>query len=104
MKLRNLTESETETVRACLQCVAEGNVILHDFEFSSLIGVEVSEFIDIYNQWPEIDESNEIVNMAMNNAMNNLLGYCHGRHDNWSDYMDISLDEIRKVFEKWRGE
>ena len=87
-----------------MQCVAEGHVILHDFEFQTIMGVDVEEFIDIVEAWPEIDEKNEKVKSAINNSMNNLLGYPHGMHNKWSEVMDPSLQEIARIFRKWRGD
>ena len=41
---------------------------------------------------------------ALNNAMNNLLGYPHGKHDAWTKYFDFTPEELRAVFVKWRGD
>ncbi len=101
MKLRNLDQKETEIVRKCMECIADGKVILHDFEFHVVMGVTVEEFIEIYNSWPEINENDNVVSTAINNSMNNLLGYPHGKHHRWEEFIDVPLDKIAKVFNKW---
>ena len=103
MKLENLTEEETSVVKACMDCVAGGKVILHDFEFQTVMGVDVDEFLAIVNAWPDIDEKNENIRMAINNSINNLLGYHHGMRKRWHEVMPISLEEISRVFRKWKG-
>lgn len=103
MKLKNLNEDETEIVRSCLECVADGNVILHDREFQTTMGVEAEWFVAMFAKWPEIDESDMNTRIAINNALNNLLGYPHDFHDKWEVVMDTPLAEIDRNFQKWRG-
>ncbi len=43
MTLTNLTEDEKQIVFECLKCVASGKVILHDWEFPIIMGVELEE-------------------------------------------------------------
>lgn len=104
MKLQNLTEDETNTVYTCLKCVAGGKVIHHDVEFYTIMGIEIEEFLDIYKKWPNILETKTNVMLGINNSMNNLLGYPHGKYEQWDEVMEISLKEIERVFKKWRGE
>jgi len=103
MKMNNLSNDETSIVYECLKCVVEGKVILHDWEFSTIIGIEVSEFKSIFKQWPKIDETDKNIKMVINNTMINLLSYPHGKEANWSEYMATSLADIETVFQKWHG-
>ena len=102
MPLANLTQDERNVVFECLKCVAAGKVIKHDWEFQMLVGMSVSAFKKITKALPNIDDSNKEVYSAINNAMNNLLGYPHGCHDEWQKYMLIPIAEIERVFTKWR--
>ncbi|MGB2832318.1 MAG: hypothetical protein WBC07_05160 [Methylotenera sp.] len=103
MPLADLTEKERQVVFECLKCVAAGKVILHDWEFQTLFGITASAFKKIAKDVPKIDDSNIRVRMAINNAMNNLLGYPHGYHEKWAEVMPIPLAEIERVFTKWRN-
>lgn len=102
MPLADLTDDERAVVFECLKCVAAGEIIQHDWEFPTLMGIEVDAFKQLVQKLPHIDDTSEQVNIAINNAMNNLLGYPHGHHQHWEQYMPISLDEIERVLIKWR--
>jgi len=84
--------------------VAAGTVIKHDWEFQTIFGIEVSEFLAVVKAWPNVDDSNEITNLAINNSIINLLSYLHGCYAEWEKHMPSSLVEIARVFFKWRGE
>jgi hypothetical protein len=104
MHLADLTEEDRQVIFACLKCVASGSVIPHDSEFQTIFGIEVSELTTIVEAWPNVDDSNDVVNLAINNSMVNLLGYPHGRDHEWEKYMPILLSEIARIFDKWHGE
>jgi hypothetical protein len=87
-----------------LQCVAAGTVIKHDWEFQTISGIEVTEFLAVVKAWPNVDDSNEITNLAINNSMIHLLSYPQGCYAEWEKHMPISRVEIARVFFKWRGE
>src|SRR5689334_20281880 len=103
MALNNLTEEETDVVFQCLRCVATGEVILNDSEFPTLFGIEFNTLKEIVRSLPNIDESKEEIQLAINNSLNNLLGYPHGRHSRWSNYISVSQSEVARIFSKWRG-
>ena len=102
MPLSSLLPKELDIVRSCLECVATGEVIFHDFEFEAIMGVTVDEFLSVYESWPELDETELKVRLSINNALNNLLGYPHGANLHWEQHVGYTVDEIRLVFSKWR--
>ena len=104
MPLADLTEEEKAVVFDCLKCVASGKVILHDWEFPTLFGIEVADLLAVVEQWPDVDDSQVTVSLAINNSMNHLLGYPHGQHARWAEFMPVSQAEVSRVFQKWRGE
>jgi len=103
MELKNLTLDESEIVRQCMQCVANGNVILHDVEFQTIIGLEVDEFLEIFRAWPNLDENDKYVKLAISNTLNNLIGYPHDMQKSWNEVMETPLSEITRIFQKWKG-
>jgi hypothetical protein len=103
MALNNLTEEETEIVFQCLRCVATGEVILNDWEFQTVFGIEFETLEAIVRLLPNIDESKEEVQLTINNSLNNLLGYPHGQHSKWSKHIDVPQAEVARIFSKWRG-
>jgi hypothetical protein len=104
MPLADLNDAEKHVVFECLKCVATGTVIKHDWEFQTIFGIEVAQLVAVVEAWPNIDDSDEVASLAINNSMNNLLGYPHGCHADWDKHMPIPLREIARVFQKWRGE
>jgi hypothetical protein len=98
MPLVNLTEEEKAVIFDCLKCVASGKVILHNWEFTTIFGIEVPEFLVIVDRWPNVDDSEVSVFLAINNTMNNLLGYPHGQ--DLSEYIRAPRSEITRVFQK----
>jgi hypothetical protein len=86
----------------CLRAAAEGP-IFPDWELHTLFGLTRSEVARIVAEWPPIEED-EDVSLAINNAMNSLLGYPHERDDVWPDYISGPREEVARVFAKWRGE
>lgn len=104
MPLDALTDDEKRVVHACLECVAAGDVILHDWEFATIMGIDPAEFRSVVDAWPDVDDSDEIVCLAINNSMNNLLGYPHAFHDDWDSRIPVKKAEIVRVLSKWRGD
>ncbi len=103
MPLSSLEPRELEIVRSCLECIAGGEVIFHDFEFDAIMGVTVEEFFTIYDDWPLLDEADEKVLLVINNTFNNLLGYPHGLQLHWEQYVGHTVEEIGVVFGKWKS-
>ena len=104
MPLADLDGGERQAVFECLKCVAAGFVIQHDAEFQTIMGVEVSVVKSVVDAWPNLDDSDDIVRLVINNSMNNLLGYPHGKHLEWERYNPVPLSEVARIFEKWRGD
>ena len=103
MPLADLNAAEQLTVRECLAAAANGP-FFPDWEFQTLFGVERSEVRSILDAWPNLDETNENVLLAINNSMNHLLGYPHGREREWSQYISARPEDVARILQKWRSE
>lgn len=68
-----------------------------------MFGLERSRLKKILQSWPDLNETDETVVLAINNSFNNLLGYPHGLHDNWSDYIPVDSQELARIYAKWKG-
>jgi hypothetical protein len=99
----SLTEGEKHVVHECLLAAAEGP-FFPDWEFHTLFGMERAELVEITAAWPAIDEDDEKVDLAINNAMNNLLGYPHERGDVWPEYVSVPRHEVDRILWKYRGD
>ncbi len=104
MPLVDLTDEERDVVYQCLCCISSGSVI-PDWEFHTLFGVEFVELQKIVARWPDLDDSDIVTRLAINNSMNNLLGYPHEMAvEEWSQHISVSKPEVARIFRKWRGD
>ena len=103
MPLIDLSAEERRVVFECLSAAATGP-FFPDWEFHTLFGIERRDVKAVVDAWPAVDETSENVVLAINNSMNNLLGYPHGRDREWRQYISVSPEEVARIFGKWRGE
>ncbi len=103
MSLQTLTDDEKRVVFECLRAAADGP-FFPDWEFHTLFGLRRQEVARIVATLPNIDDSDESVSLAINNAMGNLLGYPHGQTAAWSQFISVPEVEVRRIFDKWRHE
>ncbi|MFH1746772.1 MAG: hypothetical protein ABIG44_06970 [Planctomycetota bacterium] len=102
MVLADLTPAERGVVWECLRAAAHGP-FFPDCEFQTIFGLERSEVAAIADDAPNIDDTIEDVSLAINNSMNNLLGYPHRQEQVWAEWISVSGDEVARIFVKWRG-
>lgn len=103
MSLQALTEDEQRVVFECLRAVVDGP-FFPEWEFYTLFGLQRREVAQILTALPHIDESEERVSLAINNALANLLGYPHGETAAWSQFISASPAEVERIFGRWRHE
>ena len=104
MSLLDITPREREIVHRCLRAVAESEDFFKDDpEFHTIFGVTRKESCEIANMWPNLDDADQEVFLAINNSMNNLLGYPHRKYKEWAKYFDFTQGELLVVFQKWKG-
>src|SRR5205823_5246464 len=98
-----LNEREKQTVFECLRAASDGP-FFPDWEFPILFGLERAQVRAIAAAAPQIDDSHEDTELAIHNAMGQLLGYPHQQESAWSGYISASHQEVSRVFDKWRGD
>lgn len=100
-----MSTREWQTILECLKASANGPFFDHDDEFATIFGIDRSELKKVIDEWwiEDAVPSHEVL-LAINNSMNNLLGYPHGKYHLWSDYISVSPKEVRRVHEKWQNE
>ena len=103
-----LDNQEIKIIGECLDATIQGPFLVDPqandpwWEFPILMGLEPHEVSDIADLWPNVDMANTDVQLAINNSMNNLLGYPHGRWAEWPDYISVPPAEVLSIFRKWR--
>jgi hypothetical protein len=100
MHLQTLTDDEKRVVFECLRAAVDGP-FFPEWEFPSLFGLQRSELAKIVEALPDIDDSDERVSLAINDVMNNLLGYPHGQDSVWAQFISAPRTEVRRVLEIW---
>lgn len=85
----------------CLNATANGP-FFEDWEFETLIGATRCEVAEIIANWPKTDKHPELVDIVINNSINNLLGYPHGKQKEWTNYISISPSELQQFFIEWK--
>jgi hypothetical protein len=103
MALTNLDANELTVVRECLLAAVESSWF-PDWEFDTLFGLSREQVRAVLNTWPTVDESTEVVQIAINNSMNNVLGYPSQDKDReWSTLISVQHCEVMRIFDKWKG-
>jgi hypothetical protein len=98
--LPQLNEQARQIIFECLHAAVNGP-FFPEWEFHTLSGLERQEIMQVAEMCPNIDDSNEQVNLAIHNSIGNLPGYPHGEENAWQKFISVSREEVEKVFQKW---
>ncbi len=79
MQTPGLTTDDQLLLGRCLRAAAEGPYF-PDWEFHTLFGLTRAEVATVAKEWPGVTDE-ATTHLAINNALNNLLGYPHGMQD-----------------------
>lgn len=101
MSLKNLTKKEKKVVTECLQAAAKGPFFDND-DFHILFGMDREEMLAIVAKLPKLDDSDELNRRAINNSINNLIGFPHKKGRYWKNYISVSQAELKRIFMKWK--
>lgn len=103
MSLADLDEREREVVRECLRATVEGP-FFPDWEFQTIFGLERDAVRKVLSSWPRLNEADESVVRAINNSMNNLIGYpTQNKKEIWPKYISVMPWDLAVIFDKWKG-
>jgi hypothetical protein len=102
MEFESLSSVEKAIVGQALRAAADGP-FFPDWEFHTLFGLERSEVRAIADAWPEPTASSGEVERAVNNSLNNLLGYPHKCDAVWSQWISVDRQQLEELFHRLRG-
>ncbi len=102
MGAAELSQRDIETIRQCLAAAVNGP-FFPESEFQTLIGLGRDEIAEVVRQWPAGMET-ERADLAVNNVLNNLLGYPHCSEADWSSFISATQDVVAGLLARWRGE
>jgi hypothetical protein len=98
-----LSADQHALVAKCLAAVVEGPYIDDDDEFDTVMGVSRDEAAETLAAWPE-PARHGMSFRAVNNALNNLLGYPHGRWPELARDLGATENDVAHALMVWRGE
>lgn len=94
-----LSIDERKIVLECLGAALNSG-FFPDWEFETLFGVEKSIVESTREAWPKVDLLNEEVGAAVIGSLNNLLGYPHGMKNEWSQYISVPPEDVKKILNR----
>jgi hypothetical protein len=102
MDLDSLSDVDKAILGQALRAAADGP-FFPDWEFHTLFGLERRKVRAIADAWPEPTASSDDVETAVNNSLNNLLGYPHQQDAVWSQWVSVDRHQLNKLFNRLRG-
>lgn len=102
MHLERLSQSESRIVGEVLRAAADGP-FFPEWEFHTLFGLSREQVRRIADEWPLAVLPPGDVTLAVNNSLNMLLGYPHGRDEVWAEWISIDRAALSELFARLRG-
>ena len=99
MHLEDLTDTDKAVVGQALRAAADGP-FFPDWEFHTLFGLTRSEVRAIADAWPNVPLASESVALAVDNSLNNLLGYPHRQDSLWSEWISFEQDQLDELLNR----
>lgn len=96
----DLQADEVQLVAACLLAAAEGP-FFPESEFRTVFGFRRAEIRAYAKTWPSSDDEHEEF-LAINNTMNNLIGYPHQEDKEWSKWIPVDRQTLEIFFNEIR--
>jgi hypothetical protein len=92
--------SQQRLVGECLDAIVRGTY-LPDWEFSTVMGNSREEVSAVASAWPVVGIDTF---WAVNNTLNNLLGYPHGQWNELTNVLGVKQQAVAEVLKVWRSE
>jgi hypothetical protein len=98
-----LSAEQQALVARCLTAIVEGPYVDDDDEFGTVMGVSRQQAGETLAAWPNA-AGHGMSFVAVNNALNNLLGYPHGLWHKLAREIGASESEVAHALMAWRDE
>lgn len=102
MAHEQLTREEQAVIQGCLNAVAS-EIFIDAEEFGTLAGVEFEALQAVQLAYPEVNDSDETVSLALNGAMINMLFYPHRQWKRWNEFVPATPEAVLELHKKWTG-
>jgi hypothetical protein len=102
MELELISDADKALVGQALRAAADGP-FFDEWEFQTLFGLTRSEVRAVADAWPNVELQSTNVHLAVNNTLNNLLGYPHRQDSVWSEWISVDRRQLDELFSRLRG-
>ena len=102
MPFKDLSATEQHVIYQCLKAAVDGP-FFPDGEFHTLFGLTRQEVEQIVIDWATVNKNSSDVILAINNSLNNLLGYPHKCDREWHDFISVDRQKLGTIYAKWKG-
>jgi hypothetical protein len=99
--LLHCTDEDRRIIAEALKAAVEGP-FFPDEEFHSIFGLERAEVAEVSRSWPNVDEADDRVGIAVNNTLVNLTGYPHKKEKDWDRFLSVPESWLLEVLGRWR--
>jgi hypothetical protein len=101
MALEHCTEEDRQIIQRCLRAAVEGP-FFPEWEFQTLFGLTRAEVARVLLAWPDVDDRDEEVDLAVHNSLGNLLGYPHGEKHAWDRFIAVTPARVEEALQRWK--
>jgi len=102
MEIEHLSDADKAIIGQALRATADGP-FFDEWEFHTLFGLTRTEVRAVADAWPNVELTNANVLLAVNNSLNNLLGYPHHQDSAWSQWISVDRPRLDELFCRLRG-
>jgi len=96
-----LTDQERGVIEDCLRAAVSGPFFPEE-EFHTIFGLTRDELTALSHRWPKSANWEPQMVLAVNNTLNNLLGYPHREEKSWPKFISASPEAVADLYAKCR--
>ncbi|MBZ9749495.1 hypothetical protein K7W42_01330 [Deinococcus sp. HMF7604] len=93
MAHEQLSPEDRQLIKGCLEAIAS-EVFIDADEFETVSGASWEDLQALRAAYPEVDDDDQGVELALHGAMLNLLFYPHRQEARWHEFVPGSLHDV----------
>jgi len=97
MDLEHLSDADRAILGQAPRAAADG-LFFDEWEFHPLFGLTRSEIRAIADAWPNVEVPSANVQLAVNNSLNNLVGYPQRQDSASSQWISVDRRKLEEMF------
>lgn len=97
MAFELMTPADQKVIGECLRAAPE----FIDDDLETVTGVDWDDFQRIAAAFPNVDDTEETVALAIHVALLNLVHYPNGRDRSWSKFISVPVEDLPALHLRW---